>query len=95
MPIAVKQFQPTPNPNAVKCILSHPVSQSIRSYRSSADAEGDPLARALFAIPGVTNLLISTDWLTVSKSPEASWSTIQKAVAAALKALPDHTPSAP
>lgn len=85
MPIAVKQFQSTPNPNAVKCILSASISDSIRSYRRPEDAASDPLAAALFRIPGVTGLLITPDWITVNKAAEAGWGTIQKAISQALK----------
>lgn len=76
------RFEPTPNPNAIKCVVD-PASidlgpadpdLGIRSYfnaDAARDAD-DPLAHALFAIPGVANLLIHTAFITVGKSPGAS-----------------------
>lgn len=85
MPLAVRQFQPTPNPCALKCILDGVVSDRPRSYFNAAQAAGDPLASRLFEIDGVTNLLISGDWITVSKTPEAAWSQIKPAVQQVLR----------
>jgi len=84
MPHSITQFQPTPNPNALKCILDRPLPDPPRSFRSAADAASDPLAASLFAIPGVTNLLLSGQWLTVNKQADSDWTPIKKAVQRAL-----------
>jgi NFU1 iron-sulfur cluster scaffold homolog, mitochondrial len=86
MPVRVKHFRDTPNPNALKCVLDARVGSTVRSYFSPAAAHraGDALAIALFAIPDVTNVLIQPDWLTVCKTPEAAWPPIKAAVEAAL-----------
>lgn len=76
----ITAFQPTPNPNALKCVLESPLDGPIRSFRSAADAAADPLGRSLFAVPGITSVLISGPWLTVNKSPQAAWPAIKKAV---------------
>ena len=39
-----------------------------------------PLAAALFAVEGVTGVLLMGDWLTVNKSPEAKWPAIKRGV---------------
>lgn len=101
MPVLVREFQPTPNPNALKCILdgvgtsTDAATEPVRSYRSAPaqGTPGDPVARALFAVPGVAGLLIASDWITVNKTPEASWSSIKPAVKAALGKL-EHIRSA-
>lgn len=80
MPYTVREFQETPNPNAVKCILDRRVVEKTRSYFKAADAAGDAIAAALFAIPGVTNVLMNGDWVTVSKAAGAEWKGIKKAV---------------
>lgn len=85
----VVEFEATPNPNAVKCRLDGRVSDGPRSYFNAPAAEGDPLARALFAIPGVTNVLILGDWITVSKDPKTAWPAVKGAVRRVLEA---HTP---
>lgn len=84
VPYKVVRFQPTPNPNAVKCILDGSLPEPIRSYRTAAEAAADPLGRALFQIPGVTGILISGGWVTVSKSDAAPWPAIQSGVQAVL-----------
>jgi hypothetical protein len=88
MPHAVTTFQPTPNPNALKCVLDRPLDGPIRSFRTPADAKDDPLARELFAVPGVTTLLLSGAWLTVNKSPDAPWAPIKAGVEAVLAKVP-------
>jgi hypothetical protein len=87
MPHTIVEFQPTPNPNALKCILDTPLAEPIRSFRSPDTAGNDPIARALFAVPGVTSLLLSGSWLTVNKSPHAAWPSVKRGVQAALAKL--------
>ncbi|MBC7835284.1 MAG: NifU N-terminal domain-containing protein [Phycisphaerales bacterium] len=88
MPYAITRFDPTPNPNALKCILDRPISDRPRSFRSAAEATSDPLAAAIFAVPGVTNLLLNGDWLTVNKSSESEWKPVKAGVQAALRVAP-------
>lgn len=76
----IKSYQETPNPNALKCVLDGRTGDKTRSYFKAADAAGDPLAERLFAIPGVTNVLIHSDWITVSKGAEAGWKGIKKEI---------------
>jgi len=86
----VREFQETPNPGAVKVVLEGPISplegrgSAPRSYRSAESAAIDPLAARLFRVSGVENVLISTDWLTVGKKPEATWKSVKSAVEKAL-----------
>lgn len=78
------EFQTTPNPNAVKCVVGKVISERPRSYFKAEDAGNDELARTLFAIPGVTNVLIQDTWLTVCKSPEADWKAVKRGIERAL-----------
>lgn len=87
MPRSSVTFQETPNPNALKCVVGRVISERPRSYFRADQAAGDPLGEALFAIPGVTNLLIQDTWLTVSKSPGAAWGPIRAAVERTLAEL--------
>lgn len=79
------RFQQTPNPNALKCVLNRPVGGGRRSYFNAEEARDDALAAALFAIPGVTNVLIQGDWVTVGKSPGADWKSIQPSIERVLR----------
>nr|PZN90953.1 MAG: hypothetical protein DIU52_05720 [bacterium] len=68
------RFQPTPNPNAGKFATDRTVVQSgSRSYFSAEQAAGDPVAEALFAIPGVASVFMVADFITVTKTPQARW----------------------
>lgn len=94
MPVKVIRYEPTPNPNALKCVLSGKVCEGSKPFRTAEAAAkgagegGDPLAASLFAIDGVTGVLLLGDWVTVNKSPEAKWPAIKRGVE---KALADHT----
>jgi hypothetical protein len=92
MPYRVLRFEPTPNPNALKCVVdpsplaSDPASPlaSPRSYFRVEQAAGDALAECLFAIEGVSTLLIHAAFITVNKRPDAPWPPIRRAVERAL-----------
>lgn len=85
MPYDVASFEPTPNPNAVKCLVSPAPTRSPRSYFSASEAAGDPLAEALFAVPGVTNVLIHVEFISICKRPDARWPPIRRAVEQVLR----------
>ena len=82
----VTEFQDTPNPNALKCVLDRPLNppgalaRQIRSYQSAGSAAGDPLAAAIFQVPGVTGVLINPGWVTVTRSAEADWKSVKAGV---------------
>lgn len=77
MPYKVVKFQDTPNPNAIKCVLDQSTGDMPRSYFNAQAAAADPLGALLFAIPGVTNVLINDGWVTVSKEPKKPWATLK------------------
>jgi len=82
----VLETQPTPNPNALKFILDRPISDSPISFFTAASAIDHALASKLFAIPGVTTLLLLGDFVTVNKSPENPWAEITPQVKKVLAA---------
>jgi hypothetical protein len=84
------KFQPTPNPNALKCEVEAPIPplkgrSGPRSYAKAADVSGDPLAQAILSIEGVVNVLISDKWLTVNREPQAEWKPIKSAIQTVLR----------
>jgi hypothetical protein len=77
---AVKEAQSTPNPNAVKFVLDRPICDRPTSFVNAASAQDHPVASRLFAIQGVSSVLMLGDFVTVNKSPDAVWSEIASKV---------------
>ncbi len=67
----------TPNPNARKFTLNRLVGADLLNVRSEAQAASQPAAVALLRLPGVTNVFLTADFVTVNKQPEASWETLE------------------
>jgi len=94
LPYLVTEFQDTPNPNALKCVVDHPIAAietpGIRSYQSAAAAAAaaDPFAAAILAVPGVVGVLINPAWVSISKSPDAEWKQVKPALKKVLSAIP-------
>ena len=80
MAYQVISVEPTPNPNALKFLLDGRISEKPVSFLSPAAGQGHALAQKLFAIEGVTSLLLLDDFVTVNKQPGAQWKTITAAV---------------
>ncbi len=71
------RVQPTPNPNAHKFILPGQRFAHSLNFPSAAAATTHPLAARLFALPGVYNVLLAQDFVTVNKLPAVEWSTLE------------------
>ena len=80
----ITEFEPTPNPNAMKCWLDRPISDRPRSFLNAEAAAGDPIAAALFHRTGATNVLFNGQWMSVSKRPEDEWSDVKKRIRAVM-----------
>lgn len=48
-------------------------------------AAGSPLGERLFALPGVANVLIAENVVTIGKEPSASWSGLKAAIGTAIR----------
>ena len=72
MPISIIKTETTPNPNARKFIVE-PAPRSIRSFFKPEDALDDPIGHELFQIPGITNVLIHTGFISVCVEPGTNW----------------------
>lgn len=84
MPFIVQEVQPTPNPNAAKFVLDRQVVEQPMSFFNAGAAKGHKLAEDLFAIPGVSSLLLLGDFVTVNKTPDAKWNDITPKVKSVL-----------
>lgn len=88
MPYRIVSVETTPNPNARKLIVD-PSPGTIRSYFKADDALGDPLGEAIFSIPGVTNVLIHTGFISVSIAKKSDWTPTIKALGEKLGSVSD------
>lgn len=85
----IAEIDPTPNPNAMKFILKEPLTWGItRSYDNAAQAEGDPLAAALFAVEHVTNVFYVDHWLTVTQDGGGEWQELLRKLAIPIREAP-------
>lgn len=75
----------TPNPDTLKFLPGQTLLENgTANFTDPDDAEGSPLAQAMFAIPGVTGVFIGYDFVTVSKSTENEWDGLKPNVLAGL-----------
>jgi NFU1 iron-sulfur cluster scaffold homolog, mitochondrial len=85
-PIQVR-FQPTPNPNAGKFVTDRTLvdGRSSRSFYNAEQAAADPVASALFALPGVASIFMVEDFVTVTKQSDTDWSDLIPDVTATME----------
>jgi len=83
------RFQQTPNPNAGKFVADRRVveGKASKSFFDAAHAAADPIASALFELPGVASVFMVEDFVTVTKSPSTDWNVLVPAVLATLEGL--------
>jgi Fe-S cluster biogenesis protein NfuA len=85
----IAEIEFTPNPNARKFILREPLSYGLsKSYERTEEAQGDPLAEALFAIPHVTNVFYVDHWITVTQDGKAHWPELLRELAVPIRDAP-------
>jgi Fe-S cluster biogenesis protein NfuA len=85
----IQDIEPTPNPNARKFVLKEPLTLGgSRSYDRPSDAEGDPLAEALFGIEHVLSVFYMDRFLTVTKDPFGNWDELLPKLAAPIREAP-------
>ena len=78
------RVEATPNENSLKFVLDRPLEARSKYFASPEEAAAHPLAKALFEIGDVASVMISANFVSVNKRPEASWpeliSTIQDVI---------------
>ncbi len=79
------QVGPTPNPNAIRVGLSTVVAPKALTFGTAAQAEGHPLAKALFAVPGVASVFMLNNFISITRDPGADWGAIEPRVAQVLE----------
>ncbi|HEX9977846.1 MAG TPA: NifU N-terminal domain-containing protein [Acidimicrobiia bacterium] len=81
MPVTVSQ---TPNPSALKFTVDTRFERPV-SFAAGM-ATDDPVAGPLLAIPGVTSVFMSADFVTLTKSGDGFWDEIVPAATEILEA---------
>jgi len=82
------QTEATPNPLTLKFSPGVTVMPSGTAFLTSAeDAKMSPLAEELFGIDGVTAVFLGSDFITATKSEEASWEVLKPMI---LTGIMDH-----
>ena len=82
------QTEATPNPLTLKFSPGVPVMATGTAFLTSKeDGKISPLAAELFKIDGVTAIFLGSDFITVTKSEEASWDTLKAII---LTSIMDH-----
>ena len=81
------RVEDTPNPEAMKFTVGRVLTPDgkPRSYADAEAAAGDALAAALFALPGVANVMYVSDFVTVNKKKSAKWKALTPRVKAVLQ----------
>lgn len=82
------QTETTPNPATLKFLPGEAVLASgTADFPVAEQAAGSPLARRIFAVPGVTGVFLGSDFVTVTKTDAAAWDQIKPSI---LGAIMDH-----
>jgi len=82
------QTEATPNPEVLKFLPGRQLLPGgSREFTTAAEATASPLARALFALAGVTRVYFGDEFLTVSKDPDYEWAHLKAPI---LAEIMDH-----
>ncbi len=82
------EIETTPNPATVKFLPGQTVmADGTRDFATPEDAEGSPLADALFGLGDVEGVFFGGDFVSVTKGPGSDWATVKPQV---LTILLDH-----
>lgn len=78
----IREIERTPNPDAMRFVLDEPLTNGVtRSFEHAMEADGDPLASALFAIESVINVYYVDKYITVTQDGKAVWSELLRKLA--------------
>ena len=74
------------DPDTCKFTVSRTVHPGGPFFFDSKDrASGSPLVERLFALSGVSNVLVAETVVTVGKDPSVAWSALKSAIGAAIR----------
>jgi hypothetical protein len=77
----------TPNPNAVKFTLDRPSTEGgAQTVREGTDPSESPLGARIFALDGVTNVFLVSNFVSVTKEEATDWQDLAPEVIAQIEA---------
>jgi Fe-S cluster biogenesis protein NfuA len=81
------QLEWTPNPSTLKYVVNQSLLPSgAMQFTSKQAAEGkSPLVEKLFGIPGVTAVMLGSNFVTLTKGEEGDWDELNEAVMGTLE----------
>ncbi len=75
------QTEPTPNPATMKFLPGETVLANGTANFANAESAGrSPLAERLFFIDGVEGVFLGSDFVTVTKAPDAEWQLLKPSI---------------
>ena len=76
----------TPNPNTLKFVVNRPLlERCAANFTEPSKAEHAPLAKKLFAVPGVKAVMIGTNFVTITKADNGDWDVVAEKVPQAIE----------
>lgn len=82
------QTEDTPNPHVIKFMPGRMLVQNgSHEFKTEEEAKQSPLALRLFSLGDVEGVFLGSDFVSVTKNPEASWDVLKPLI---LGALMDH-----
>lgn len=85
-PLRIRAQSSPHDPDALRFLLDAPVQEGADPAIFDGPGKDAPLARALFAIPGVRRIEVEGACIHIRKSTEAHWSEMKAPIAAAIRA---------
>lgn len=87
-------IQSTPNPNALKFVLNMPVKNEGKvTYKSADQCQDNPMAKALFTLPNITEVYFFDNYVTVTQDGNVDWDVIEDQIKnLLLEQAPHHNP---
>lgn len=79
------QTEDTPNPETLKFLPGKAIMTSgTVDFPNIAEAQRSPLAQQLFSVQGVKSVFFGHNFISVTKNPQASWSTLKPGLLGAI-----------
>jgi Fe-S cluster biogenesis protein NfuA len=86
LPVSIRAETSLADPDTCKFIVNRPLHPGGPFFfGNQARASGSPFVERLFALPGVANVLVAENVVTLCKEPTASWSGLKAAIGVVIR----------